>query len=155
MSMEISVLSDKQLTSATEWQTAIDAKAFPLRLSYDKPLAQLGGMLPVYLSEKRTAFECHHREPSDIFETYNDFDFGHAWKYNLAFISGVNFDAMLAAWMAATAYAAAVDGIVFNEEEGKLLRPTECIETIREIERSRPEFEAAIREFMQQLQAKS
>lgn len=153
--MQISVLSDKQLSSIADWQNAIDAKTFPLRLSYDKPLAQLGGMLPVVVSDKETAFECHHREPSDIFETYNDFDFGHAWKYTLAFIWGGNFDAMLAAWMAATAYAAAVEGIVFNEEEGKLLNPTECIETIREIERSRPEFEAAIREFMQQLSAKS
>ena len=155
MSMEICVLSDSQLTSISEWQKAIDAKAFPLRLSSDKPLAQLSGFLPAYLSQKRTGFECRHLDPSDIFDTYNDFHFGHGWKYVLAFIWGGNFDAMLAAYMAATAYAAATDGIVFDEQEGKLLSPAQSCETIKDIERSRPEFEAAMRDLMQQLSGKS
>ena len=41
MSMQICVLSDTQLNSISEWQRAIDAQGFPLRLSNDELLAQV------------------------------------------------------------------------------------------------------------------
>jgi hypothetical protein len=57
--------------------------------------------------------------------------------------------------MVATAYARATDGIVFDEQEGKLLTPEESLRVVREIERRRPEMEAALRSFVQQLSPKS
>ncbi len=85
MSMELYVLSDTRLTSISEWQQAIDASGFPLRLSAVRPFAELSGVLPVQLSDRQVAFECDHWDLGDLVETYDDIDFGHRWKYTSRF----------------------------------------------------------------------
>jgi hypothetical protein len=57
--------------------------------------------------------------------------------------------------MAATAYARAIQGIVFDEQEGKLFTPAESHEITWDIERRRPELEAVLRNYIEQLSAKS
>jgi hypothetical protein len=46
--------------------------------------------------------------------------------------------------MAATAYAKATGGVVFDPEDGKILSPHEALETIREMERYLPTIEAEL-----------
>jgi hypothetical protein len=135
MSMEICVLSDKQLQSIAEWQGAINTESFPLRLSNQKAFTEINGFLPAWLREQRTGFECYHVEPSEIIDTYNEINFGHDWKYVLVFIWGGDSAQMQAAWMAATAYARVTEGIVFDNQAGELLSPTQSLQELRKIER--------------------
>jgi hypothetical protein len=146
MSMEICVLSDVQLGSIAAWQKAIDVEGFPLRLSYDKPLAQVGGFLPAYLNDNLTGFECRQRELADITSTYPEIEFGRVWKCALVFIWGGDFNEMQAAWMAATAYARATGGIVFDEEQGQLYDAAQAAQIVHEIVREIPNLEAMIRD---------
>jgi hypothetical protein len=117
MSMQICVFSDTQLNATSEWQQAIDAASLPLRLSYEKPLAQAAGFLPGYLAGKLTGFEYRRRDPKDISSTYPNIHFGHNWKFVAVFIWGADLNEMQAAWMAAAAYAMATEGILFDEQE--------------------------------------
>ena len=136
MSMEISVLSDAQLSSISEWQHAIDAEGFGLRLSGTLSFSELGGFLPSYLHDKKTGFECHRVPAREIIDTYDNIEFEHDWKYGLVFVWGGNFTEMQAAWMAATAYARATSGIVFDEQAGQLLTPPQALEVVRDNERA-------------------
>ena len=142
MSMQICVFSDTQLDSISDWQTAIDAEGFPLRLTNEKPLAQVEGFLPMYLGDKLTGFECHHIAPKDIMATYPAIKFGHLWKYAIAFIWIGDFNEMQVAWMAATAYARATAGIVFDEDASELLTPSQALQAVQDILRDIPKLEA-------------
>ena len=105
MSMELYVLSDHRLESIDEWQRAIDVGGFPVRLFTGRPFIELSGVLPVQLGDRQTAFECGHWDPGDLVETYTDIDFGHRWKYTLAFRWTGNPYEGIAAYMAGSAYA--------------------------------------------------
>ena len=138
MSMEISVLSDERLNSINEWQHAIDAAGFPLRLLGRRKFADVKGFLPATLREKQTGFECYHSDPRELFETYDDdVHFDHDWKYVLAFVWGGDFVAMQAAWMAAAAYARATSGAVFDEEAGQILTAADALAVVQDMVRGR------------------
>ena len=149
MSMEICVLSDAQLGSIAEWQHAINVEGFPLRLSSDKPLANLAGFLPAHLNDKLSGFECHFIQLSDITSTYPEIEFGHAWKYAMALNWIGNFNEMQAAWMAAAAYARATNGIVFDEEAGQLYDGAQATQAVQDMVREIPNLEAMIRDLTQ------
>lgn len=119
MSMEIWVLSDRQLKSTAEWQAAINAEGYPLQLT-EVPFEALRGFLPMLLRGERSGCECYHDPAEELIKANPTVDFGHAWKYALGFRWGANLGAMQAAWMAATAYAAATDGIVVDDQELKI-----------------------------------
>jgi len=154
MSMQICVLSDRRLTFISEWQQAVDAESFPLRLSFGKPLAQIGGFISAHIGKTPTGFECRYRMPGDISAAYPEINFGHAWKYGMAFIWGGDINELQAAWAAAAAYAQATEGIVFDEQEGKLLSPEEAIQTFRDLARTIPDVDAVVRNLMEQIRAK-
>jgi hypothetical protein len=145
MSMQICVLSDARLSSIVEWQQSIDTEGLPLRLEYDGSLAEIRGFLPAHLGDKQTGFECHHVVPSDVMGTYPGINFGHAWTYVMAFIWIGDFNEMQAAWMAATAYARATAGIVFDEDAGQLLTPPQALQVVRDMAHAMPKLEAAMR----------
>ncbi len=153
MSMQISVLSDIRLTSMAEWQKSIDALGFPLRLPLDEPLAEVGGGDPTaQLRGKNTRIEYNVLNLKDLRDSsYEDFNFGHDWKYVLAFIWGASFAEGAAAWMAATAYARATGGLVFDEQEGRLFSPDEALEVANDLDRTRPDMEAMIENLRQQI----
>src|SRR5262245_31117271 len=121
MAVEIYVLSDRRLKSLTEWQRAIDAESFPfpLRLAADASFDDLNGFLPARYENAPSGFECDHWDSRSIIADYPHIGFGHAWKYALAFRFGVKPGELESAWMAATAYARATRGLVFDTEEGK------------------------------------
>jgi len=155
MSIQICVFSDSHLNSIGDWQQSIDAEGFPLRLSSGQPFDRHSGTFTARLRENPVSFQCRMRKAGGMFRFYKEIKFGHDWTYVLAlpWISG--FDGLDAAWMAATAYARATSGVVFDPQESKLFDPTEARKAIKEMERTRPEAEAALRNIKQQLSGKA
>jgi len=151
MSMEVYVLSDNQIPSIEAWQQAIDAAGFSLRLSTDRPFAELRGALPVMLGDRATSFECDHWNAAALMAEMPDVDFGRPWSYALAFRWGADIDAGASAYMAAAAYATATGGRVFDCAEGKLNSPERAREIAREFEQSRPLIEEAVRRALEKL----
>lgn len=145
MSMELYILSDARLTSIAHWQRAIDADRSELRLSDQRPLADLHGTLPVVLNGKSTSFECDHWNPSDVVKNAPEIYFGRRWKYALAFRWGGDIDASVAAHAASAAYARATGGVILDCEEGKIISPKRALEISAEIAGSRAQIEAAVR----------
>jgi hypothetical protein len=151
MSMQICVLADSRLSSIAEWQKSIDNEGFPLWLSDDDPNRNLVARL----REMETSIEYGIYDFVELKDTYKHVNFGHDWKYVIAFTWSSDFVEDIAAWMAAIAYARAVDGAIFDEQEGRLFTPEESLQIVREIERLQPEMEAALRSFVQQLSPRS
>jgi len=66
MSMELFVCSDRQIGSIEEWQAAIDAEGYPLKLSTDTRFEELNGFLPSSLRGELTGFECYHDDAKEL-----------------------------------------------------------------------------------------
>lgn len=131
MAMETFVLSDRELSSVSEWQTAIDAEGFPLQLSPDVQLETHAGFLPAYLHGELTGFECDHFPADEFMSEMSDIDLGHDWKYVLAFRWRGDFNEMRAALIAGAAYAKATDGVVFDDQERKVRSAAEALKEAR------------------------
>lgn len=155
MSIQICVFSNSHLNSIGDWQQSIDAEGFPLRLSSGQPFDKHSGTLTALLREKPVSFQYRMREAGGMIRFYKEINFGHDWTYVLAlpWISG--FDGLDAAWMAATAYARATGGVVLDPQEGKLFGPEKALQVVKDMERTRPDAEGAVRNFVQQLSPKS
>jgi hypothetical protein len=139
MAMEIFALSDQQLNSLTDWQRAIDFEnyPFPLRLSDSRGIAQLSGFLPVQYDGGRSGFECDHWDPREIADTYPNSGLERRWTYALAFRFGGRRGELECAWMAATAYARATAGVVFDTGEAKVFTPDQGAALVRTMEGNR------------------
>jgi hypothetical protein len=146
MAMELFVLSDQKLETVAEWQAAIDAEGFPLRFDGNKPIEMLRGFLSAQLRDAKTGFECNLWPADELMRDRPDVNFGRDWKYVLAFRWGSNLSQVPAVWMAATAYAKATDGVVYDEEAGKIRTPAEAGIVVGEIEREMPQVEAMLQE---------
>ena len=146
MSIELFVLSDKQLSSMSEWQAAINSEGYPIRLDSERPFDALKGFLPAQLGDTDTGFECGHWAAEEFVRELPNVNFGHRWKYLLTFRWGGDFDQLQAAWMAAAAYAKATNGVVFDDQEGKIRTAAEAREAVGEIERGMPVVEAILRD---------
>lgn len=134
MAMEIYVLSDKELNSIAEWQAAIDAEGYPLQLDPDVELETHSGFLPAHLRGKLTGFECDHFPADEFMQETREMshvDFGHDWRYVLAFRWRGDFNEMRAALIASSAYAKATDGVVFDDQEEKIRDAAEALEEAR------------------------
>lgn len=142
MSMELWVFSDKQLSTIAEWQAAIDAQGYPLKLDDSRPLETFKGFLPAHLRGDSTGFECYHDDVGKLISGNSDINFGRSWRYVLAFRwVGSKVNEQRAAWMAGTAYAHATDGVVFDDQEGKLRNATQARDVVRDVERETPEID--------------
>jgi hypothetical protein len=151
MSMTICVLANSQLSSISEWQKAIDAERFPLQLSDADPTRNLAARL----RDEETSIEYGIYDFGELKDTYKHVNFGRDWKYVVAFTWSSDFAEGIASWMATTAYARATEGIIFDEQEGRLFTPAESLEIACDMERDRPELEAALQRYVEQLSAKS
>lgn len=149
MSMELFIFSDRQLGSIAEWQGAIDAEGFALHLSDETPFFELDGFLPMMVNDKETGFECVHWNAREIMSESPRVDFGHDWKYALAFRWGSDIYALAAAYMAGAAYARATGGVVLDCEENKILKPIPAAELARKLDRETPAMEAEMRRLME------
>lgn len=151
MGMHICVICDGRLDSIAEWQKAIDAEGFPLRLSGAGPL----GNLAANLHDEETSIECDAYDFNELKDAFKHVNFGRDWKYAVAFTWSSDFAEEIAAWMAAAAYAHATNGVIFDEQEGKIFTPEESLKIARDIEQRRPTMEAMMRNYIEQLSAKS
>lgn len=145
MSMEIYALSDKRLSSIAAWQEAIDAEQFALTLNTERPFGELQGFLPAVWQGRQAGFECDHWQPNDVLDGYSQVGFDHRWKYCLAFRWGADARACLGAYKAASAYANATGGVVFDPESGKVLTPPQAKQVAQQVERDLPSFEQMMR----------
>jgi hypothetical protein len=144
MSMEMHVLSDVVLPSLEAWQQAIDARGFRVRLSAERALAELRGALPVLLDDQLTAFECDHCDAAEVMTETPDIAFDRSWKHALAFRWGADLSAWVAACIAAACYAEASEGVVLEDQEGRILTPQQAIAMARVNQQQMPSIEAAI-----------
>src|SRR5215470_4328594 len=136
MSIEIFVMSDRRLSSIAECQKAIEQEGFNLRLDVSRPFEALHGHLPEWRGSEPAGFECDHWDPADLLDNDDlaDVDFGHRWTQTLAFRFGGDFLALWGAFVAATAYARATGGVVFEGESGEILTADKSAEIVRDIE---------------------
>jgi hypothetical protein len=141
VSIEFSVLSDRKLASTAEWQQAIDAEGFPLRLDPTCALAEASGFFPAHFGGNLTGFECYHDDAGELIDEYDDIDFGHRWAYALGFRIGGDYDELRAAFMAAAAYARATDGVLWEGESGEVMSPDRAAEEARRIDAEAPKEE--------------
>jgi hypothetical protein len=152
MAMELWVLSDRQLNSIAEWQSAIDFEEFPLKLTDETPFEKLSGFLPARLGNEPTGFECSHWNAIEFMRDMSNANFGHDWKYVLAFRWGRNLNEMRAAWIAGSAYAQATGGVVFDDQEGKVRSAMEAREVARiEYETPDPDVKSVVDKVLQDL----
>jgi hypothetical protein len=138
MSVELSVLSDRRLSRTAEWQQAIDTEGFPLRLDPESTLADTSGFFPAHFGDKLTGFECYHDDAGEMIDTYADIDFGRRWTCALGLRIGGDYDELRAAFMAATAYARATGGVVWDGESGEVMSPDRAAEVVRDIDAQAP-----------------
>lgn len=151
MAMQICVLTDERIDSVAEWQKAVEGEGFALQLSD----ADAKRNLVARLGDEETEIEYGVYTFAELKEAFGDVNFRRNWKYAVGFTWSSNFAEEIAAWMAATAYARVTNGVIFDEQEGKLFTPDESVEVTREIERRRPEMEAILSNYVNELAAKS
>jgi hypothetical protein len=152
MSMELWVFSDKQLNSISEWQHAIDAENYPLKLAQEVQFEKLQGFLPARLRGEPSGFECYRDSADALMRGNPDVDFDHAWTFALALRwVGSSIKELRAAWMAGTAYAQATDGMILDDQEGKFRNPIEARQVVREVERDVPNTDWVVDQVLRDL----
>jgi hypothetical protein len=152
MSMSLWVFSDKELSSIAEWQAAVDAEGYPLQLSAEMIFERLCGFFPMHLRGELTGFESYHEDVADVVQACFDIKLDHAWKFVLGFVwLGSKENELLAAWMAATAYATATNGVVLDGEGIRFLTPAQARAIVHDLEHPSPETLAAIKEIKERL----
>jgi len=146
MAMELFVLSNEQLKSVSEWQNAIDEEGYSLCLDAKKSIESLKGFLPTRLHGAKTGFECSCWSIDKLVSTFPDANFSQQWKYVLTFRWGGDLSQLEAAWIAAAAYAQATNGVVFDEQDGRINTSDEARSVVRDIMSAMPKAEAILRE---------
>jgi hypothetical protein len=135
MSIELHVLSDRRLASTAEWQQAVDAEGFALVFCADAEFGDACGFFPAVLKETPSGFELYHDDARELMEAYADIvAFDHEWRHALGFRWSGHEHEGISAFMAATAYARATGGVVFDPQEGKVITPDESREIARQWE---------------------
>jgi hypothetical protein len=152
MAMELHVLSDQRLNSIAEWQRAIGREGYPLHLDGNTQLGAVKGFLPATMNRKQTGFECYHDDALETMSFLGNDQFGHRWKYSFGFRwRGSSFEELDASWMAATAYAAATGGIIFDHEEGRVFTAQQARELVAKFVSERPQTKARMEKILQRL----
>jgi hypothetical protein len=151
MAMHICVLCDQRLDSIAEWQKSVDAEGFPLRLSDADPERNLAARL----RDEETSIEYGFYDFRELKDAFKHVNFERDWKYAVAFTWSSDFAEEIATWMAAAAYARATNGVIFDEQQGKIFTPEESLKISRDSEQRRPAMEAMMRNYIEQLSAKS
>jgi hypothetical protein len=82
-----------------------------------------------------TGFECYHQNVAEFLHDNPDIHFTRPWKYMIAIRwLGSKRSELLAAWIAASAYAEATDGVVVDDQEEKVRNAVEARDVARGID---------------------
>jgi hypothetical protein len=146
MSAEIFVFSDSQIGSIAEWQQAIEAEGFALRLSTDGSSDELSGQMAARFGNEDIGFEYNQVDVVGLMSRYTDVDFSHAWKFVRAFRSAPQLKPNVAAWIGAAIFAKLTGGKVFEPGADKLSMTEELLNSLRDVEHAVLEVEAERKE---------
>lgn len=144
MSLEMYVVSSRQLQSFDEWQKAADDLRFPIKIASVVDLHEMRGFLPVVWQGRSTGFECDHWTIDDIQETYKEVNIDSVFKHALAFRWGGDFIELVSALQAAAAYSVATNGLVLDCQVGEMHSAVRAVQIARETEAALPQLEAAM-----------
>lgn len=138
MSLSCFVLCNRHLTTLGEWQAAIGALGFAVKLDAEaaERIADLGGHLPTIWEGREAGFECYPGgadQAADLTETSDDVDFGGPWACILEF-NYVGFANIAGVTIAAAAYAKATDGVFYEGESGELFGAEAAVAFARKTE---------------------
>ena len=134
MSMDLYVFVDHDSTlTILEWQQAIDASHFPLRLDKNIDLRKLSGVLPVVLKNKKTGFYFLN---TDVKELANHIPEVKKQRSTAAyhFSFGGHFLEGASAYYMAAALVASFDGRAFDPQSGMWLDSKQLQEIAGEME---------------------
>lgn len=120
MSMELHVLlSNTRLPDVREWQAAIDALGFDVKLDPSLAVETGRGFLPARFKGRDSGFEFTVWPASDISDTYPEFANQFAGRDRAAnFRWGGDLIEMACALVASAALAQLSDGVWFDPQEG-------------------------------------
>jgi hypothetical protein len=155
MSLEVYALSNQRLPSSSEWQLAIEAEGFPLRLVPSLPILDFSGTIPCQLRTTNTGFEYANLSPADFEDETSARPVAESYSNIVVLRWGADLPAGAAAYMAAAAYARATGGIVFDGEEGELLSVDRAAEIAREMERRIPIIKRRAEQFLEDLKTRT
>lgn len=151
MAMEMHVFSDRRLNSMAEWQRALDLETYPVQFVSGIRFESARGLVPATLNGQQTGFEFYHDAAAEMIDHYGRDNFPNRWAYALGFRWRGDLAEFQAAWMAATAYARATGGVIFDPQAGRSYSAAEAADVVKDIERSLPAVEAAIRETVEKM----
>jgi len=139
MSMELYVLSDRKLASIAEWQAAIDRDGFRLKLDEAAEFKALDGYLPAHYGTALAGFEVNHWDAQALKrDDPENGDFIKDEAHILAFRWGGSEHELFGVFAAASAYARATGGWVFDCESGEETTPDATAELARRFEKDLP-----------------
>ena len=146
MAMELFVFSDRRLETIAEWNAALSELGFDVVIEESRKVAELRGSQPTKLRGRDVWVEYDHFDPAEFFAEQDYVKKERDWKYLLAFRWGSDVYAHPAVFMAAAAYAKAIDGVVLDEWEPIFRRLEEVAEIARRADLDTPKVEAWLRE---------
>jgi hypothetical protein len=107
------------------------------------------------LLRQTEGFELYHDDAKKTVRFLGVGNFNSIWKFALGFRWRGDFSELEAAWMAATAYAAAAAGIIFDPEEGRVFTPQQARDLVARFISERPRFKALMEEIARKFPSKS
>ena len=139
MSMELHVLLSKsRLPNVRQWQAAIDALGFDVKLDPTLSLDADAGFCPAKFKGRDGGFEFSIWPASEIAETYPEFEAEFEGRDSSAnFRWGGDLNGMACALVASAALAKVSDGVWFDPQEGA------CFDSAGAIEQAKSGVEAA------------
>lgn len=145
MSMELYVFSDKKLSSIAEWNAILSTEGFEVEIA-DDPIESLDGHQPTKLRGRDVWLEFNHWDAKRFLaeETYIQPD--RQWTCLLALRWSFDVYAAPAAYMAASAYAKATSGVIYDCEEGRFISWKEGGKIARNLDERAPILEAHLRQ---------
>ncbi|TXM90588.1 hypothetical protein FV232_13195 [Methylobacterium sp. WL30] len=125
MTMEAYAFCARPIKSIEDWQASIDALGFDLRLRSARDLADHRGHLPALWRGREAGLEFGACAFAELAETYDDIDLGGPWPYAYAFYFAA-LPSCVGTWLALAACLTLTDGVAFDPQEGRILRPGEA-----------------------------
>lgn len=135
MSMELYVFSDRTVASMAEWQEAIYADGFDIKLYEHAPFEDLHGFLPMRLDGAGSGVEVDHADSAETIAWFEQDGpaFDRRWQRALSFTWGGDFRELIVAFATAASYSRATQGVVYDCEEGRIIEPDEALAIARQL----------------------